>query len=1084
MVQTKRPKTLSPTPESIPEQVVQPHAKVNKIILVCFLLSGASGLIYQVVWLRMLTLIFGATSFAISTVLTSFMAGLAAGSIYAGRRTEKMRRPLLVYILMEVGIGLYGLLLLLILPALSPIYGAVWQQFHLSFLLLSLVRFVLVAIVLLPPTLLMGATLPVLSAYYAQSKQRLALSIGSLYFVNTFGAVFGAAVSGFWLLPMLGVTKTVFVAAGFNFGLALLAVVPLRYSPAVKEIVDKIKEKRSSRKVAKFTPALAEPLSKFAINGTLIAFAISGFVALTYEVVWTRMLSLVVGSSVYAFSIMLTTFLSGLAIGTLIASRLADRSRKPLLFLALLQTGVGLSAMSGLWLFPELPYWFIQLFKVLSHSQTWILFASRFLIAGSIIALPTILLGAVLPFVIRIVEQNKWSVGKLVGDAYTVNTVGAILGAFSAGFDLIPLLGMRNTITAAVVTNLVLSAFLLFLRAGRSRNRQLIAACPLLLILILIGRPDWNTAVLSSGVYRYAPSYVDMNRQKFLDQVSGKSTTLFYKEGLTASVVVQKQNDHLVLKVNGKPDASTAGDLPTQVMVGVVPILMRQQTDKAMVVGMGSGVTTGAVLQTPVKEVTLVELEQAVVEASHQFDDYNYRPLNDPRLHLEINDGRNFMAVSREKYDLIVSEPSNPWVTGVSNLFTEEYFRLGAQHLNPDGLFCQWLQIYEMPADDVKVLVRTYHKVFPYVYLFRAAEGDLVLVGSLQDRKIDLKIADEKFKDPRIAALMSRIEINNPAELLTRLYLGPNDIDRYAGTGLINTDDNAYIEFQAPRQVGLSNDSTVDENEAELKKAYRTNLQYITSLDDPVAGSKLLTDLALGRVKQNDLDGALDLAKQSVAKLETAHGYSVLGEIYLAKNQDEDGMRCWTKALQIDPNDFTTLINIAVYHLARNEFPAALPWVDHALKIDPSSARAHHLRAVALEGTDDLKGAIDEYELAAKDEKYPIVMQRFYLQYGKALRDYGLYVQAAQTLEKYVLLQQDDYEGHYELAYAYQIIGEQQDNSKAMLGAIDQYKMCTRLKPDFAQAYFGLSNTLRHLGRNDEADEAFNKFKALKTSKQ
>lgn len=1070
---------------------VEPHpgkssGQASKIVLICFLLSGASGLIYQVVWLRMLTLIFGATSFATSTVLTAFMGGLAIGSIYAGRRVHKLRRPLLTYIALEIGIGVYGVLLLLILPALTSVYGAIWRQFHFSFVFLSLVSFVLVAIVLLPPTMLMGATLPVLSTYYARSREHLALSVGSLYFVNTLGAVIGASASGFWLLPAIGVTKTVCIAAGVNLTLALLALVPLIKGKDEPEPQETIPEKteavkdKTRRRLKQVDSADAVIASRRTIIATLTAFAISGFVALTYEVVWTRMLALVVGSSVYAFSIMLTTFLTGLTIGGLLSPRMANRSVRPLLYLGLLQAGIGLSAMIGLWLFPELPYMFIQLYKKFANSRGGILFTVRFLVAGAIIVVPTILLGGILPFVIKIIESNKWSVGRVVGDAYTVNTVGAILGAFAAGFLFIPLLGMRNTITAAVVINLILSTVLLFVYAGSKRKLQIMAFAPMLLLTMLIWRPQWNSAVLASGVFRYAPSYMSMDRNRFIDQVSGKSTTLFYEEGLTSVITVQKQHEHLILKANGKPDASTAGDLPTQVMVGLLPFLVHPNVEKAVIIGMGSGVTSGVVLQTPVKEVTLVELEGAVVKASHQFDEYNYRPLNDPRLRLEVNDGRNYLAVSAEKWDAIVSEPSNPWITGVSNLFTEEYFRSGAKHLNPGGLFCQWLQIYEMPVSDVKVLVRTYHKVFPYVYIFRTAEGDVVLLGSLQDRKIDIDLLEKQFANPKIGAVLSRIDVKSTADLLSMLYLGPNEIDNYTGKGLINSDDNAYIEFQSPKQVGLSNDSTVDENENALKVAWRNSLQYLTSLDDPIAGSKLMADLSMNRVRTGDLEGALGLAKQSVAIRESAHGYNVMGEIYHAMSEDKPALESWNRALQLEPNNFVTLLNFASYDLVQNQFAAAAAWIDRALKINPGSARAHHFKAISLQGTNHLAEAVDEFELAAKDQNYADTLAHFYLEYGTALRNYGRYVESIQILEKYVHAQPDDYEGHYELAYAYQIVGDQQDNTSHLLAAENEYRKALGISPDFAQGHYGLSNTLRRLGLPQQAEQEFKIYQSLR----
>jgi tetratricopeptide (TPR) repeat protein len=316
--------------------------------------------------------------------------------------------------------------------------------------------------------------------------------------------------------------------------------------------------------------------------------------------------------------------------------------------------------------------------------------------------------------------------------------------------------------------------------------------------------------------------------------------------------------------------------------------------------------------------------------------------------------------------------------------------------------------------------------------------------------------------------------------LLATLSLGPNEIDSYTGTGLINSDDNAYIEFQSPKQVGLSNDSTVDENEAALKAAYRNSLQYISSLDDPVAGSNLMADLSLNIVKSGDLDAAMGLAKQSVSMRETAHGYNVMGEIYLAKNMDQQALDCWNHALKLDPNHFTTLLNFTVYHLVRNDFSAARPWVDQALKIDSTSARAHHLKALTLEGTGNLGGAVDEFEIAAQNENYAETLARFYLEYGTALRNYGRYVESIQILEKYVRLQPDDYQGHYELAYAYQIVGDQQDNTSHLLAAENEYRKAIAISPDFAQAHYGLSNTLRRLGLPEQAQEEFKKYQSIR----
>jgi spermidine synthase len=304
--------------------------------------------------------------------------------------------------------------------------------------------------------------------------------------------------------------------------------------------------------------------------------------------------------------------------------------------------------------------------------------------------------------------------------------------------------------------------------------------------------------VMSSAVYRYAPSLTDKSRQELFDFLKrGQGETIFYKEGITATVAVESRGGGRVLKVNGKPEASTTGDMPTQILIGALPLLVRQQTDDVLLIGLGSGVTLGSVEQFPVKRVTCVELEPAVIEASRHFEDVNNHPLDDPRLRLVSNDGRNFIYTTDEKFDVIVSEPSNPWVTGVANLFTLEYFKRGAERLKDDGLFSQWLQLYEMAPEDVRTLIATFRAAFPQVYLFRGAEGDLMLLGSKSEHRLDLSILKSHFEDPKVGSDLKRIGTARASDIISRFYLGPAEVTNLSAGARLNTDDNARIEFAA-----------------------------------------------------------------------------------------------------------------------------------------------------------------------------------------------------------------------------------------------------------------------------------------------
>src|SRR6185503_13514312 len=343
-----------------------------------------------------------------------------------------------------------------------------------------------------------------------------------------------------------------------------------------------------------------------------------------------------------------------------------------------------------------------------------------------------------------------------------------------------------------------------------------VIASVLCMVTIALLEPPWDSEVMSSAVYRYAPQLSSKSKQELFDYLKrGQGETIFYKEGITSTVAVQRQSGGRVLKVNGKPEASTTGDMPTQILIGTLPLLARQQTDDVLLIGLGSGVTLGSVEQFPVKRVTCVELEPAVVEATRHFEDVNNRPLEDPRLRLVSNDGRNFIYTTDEKFDVIVSEPSNPWLTGVANLFTLEYFKRGAERLKDDGLFGQWLQLYEMAPEDVRTLVATFRAAFPHVYVFRGAEGDLMLLGSKRERKLDMSVIRSHFDNPKIAADLKRINTTRPADIISRFYLGPDEVSNLSNGAPLNTDNNALIEFNAPRRVG-STDATVVRNVNQL----------------------------------------------------------------------------------------------------------------------------------------------------------------------------------------------------------------------------------------------------------------------------
>jgi spermidine synthase len=774
---------------------------LKPFVLLCFFFSGFSGLLYEVLWLRLLILIFGSTTLAISTVLTAFMGGLALGSYFFGRMMDRQKRPLLYYGILEGVIGLYALIIPWIFSGLIPVYQFLWQQFHLNFYGFTLLQFSLITIVLLIPTTCMGATLPILSTWAVREEATLGVTIGRLYALNTFGAVLGTALSGFFLLPALGVQHTLWIAVGINLLVALLILALLPRFPERPQVM----ASPGSKPAGKFLEATSGLLPKKVVWSIVIGIALSGFISMVYEVAWSRTLSLLVDSSVYGFTIMLTTFLVGIAIGSLVFSRWVDRFRHQGFIWGLMQIGIGVLAFLSLIFFQELPYLYLLLYQTIGQSIN-LLLLGKYLLAFFIMLAPTLLMGALFPLTIKICMSHLNQVGRLVGNIYTINTLGCILGSFAGGFFLIPLIGIRNTILLGIGLNLLYGLYILLI--SPAPRPYLKRAAYLLTILfaasILTFPPEWKAPLMASGIYIYAHNFENTSRSDLLEMYSPQNEPLlYYKEGHTCTISVHKSKytGTIYMKSNGKVEASTKGDMPTQVLVGQIPLLLAPKFDEILVVGMGSGVTVGSVTTFPAKKITLVELEEAVIEGSRFFEQVNLRPLEDPRMLLRVADARNYLLVTSDFYDVIISEPSNPWMAGIANVFTREFFQLGYDKLKPEGVFCQWLQLYKISPESFKTVLRTFHAVFPHVYVFRPQDKDLVLVGFKTPPVFSPAEIEKRMNWPKVAQDLKRIEVTELKTLLDRFMMGPREIAVLTQKGPLNTDDNNIIEFSTPKSL-------------------------------------------------------------------------------------------------------------------------------------------------------------------------------------------------------------------------------------------------------------------------------------------
>lgn len=775
------------------------------VVFFLFFISGALSLIYEVVWLRKLILVFGSTHFAVSTVLTSFMAGLAIGAYALGRLARRRWKPLVVYGIFEIGIGLYALAIPWIFSLLEPVSRWLWRSFSPDFYVFSLLRLVFVGAVLLVPTTLMGGTLPVLSHFVTRRRGRIGLSVGALYGINTFGAVAGTAATGFLLVPSLGVQRTIWLAAALNVLVGVISLVMGRRTS--ERLEDSPARERKRATVPAEVAAVKLPGQ---VKLLLLAFGVSGFIAMVYEVAWTRVLALIIGSSVYAFTIMLSTFLVGLAAGAIVMSWVADRigPRWGTEGVAAILAATGITAFGTLSLFHQLPYLFwaaFHRFIASGPAGSWqsSLFGIEFLLAAVVMFPPTFFLGGIFPLVVRMCGQTLPHVGRSVGIAYASNTVGTILGSALGGFVAIPLLGIQGAIVVAVVLNLVLAASLLAVRPGGITGWRGVAAasCAILAVIFWYGQPSWKVLVMNSGVYQYALGIEALTPEGFVEDPLQRGEPLFYKEGVTATVMVARNEStgEISLSLDGKVDATTSGDLGTQLLIAHIPMLLADNPRDVLVIGYGSGITVGAVTTHPVESVTAVEVEAAVIEGSRAFSPYNHDPLSNPDVQIVAADGRNFLLTSEKTYDVIVSEPSNPWRTFASNLFTKEFYELARRRLKPGGVFCSWVQLYSLPPDLFKAVVRTFSSVFPNVNVYMSASAhDLIMIGSEEPVAPVLDRIGGRLTATRVGNDTARMKIDSAFDLLTYRMLGDAETRAFAGEGPLNTDDNALLEFQSP----------------------------------------------------------------------------------------------------------------------------------------------------------------------------------------------------------------------------------------------------------------------------------------------
>lgn len=739
---------------------MSPHL-LSLWLLACAFLSGLAGLVYEVVWLREVGLQFGNTLSATGTVLAAFMAGMALGSLWLGQRADRTERPLGLYAGLEIGIGLSALLV----PAGLRLID------HAGLLLLPNVPGLvapLSALVLLVPAVGLGGTLPVLARCLPPGSYHSRTTPGLLYGLATLGAVSGACLAAFVLLPSLGSWQATVTAALIN-GLVGVGCFLLRGTALSLEA-----PARPSAPASRQTRQPAATLSPWVV---LVCLSLSGYVALMYEVVWTRLLGLILENTVYAFSLMLSTFLLSLALGSFISTRLPATSYSSASLLGGSQWAVALTSLLGVLPLSGLAWLAYQTYTGGGWGDSWLVFlATQTALCASVMLLPTLFLGMAFPLAWRQLSGQR--VGGDLGRLLGINTLGAVLGSVSASFVLIPALGLRFSLLLAAVCNA--TAGTLVLIQGRTRRPiRLAGAAAGLLLALAYALP------------------ADLTFQQLLAR--GNQEVLYHREDGRGVVEVVEDRSNGVRSLLTNRLRREGADAPNDIFIarqqGYLPLLLHPAPRRLAVVGLGTGASLAASLLDRVEAVTVIEISPGVIEAAHLFERSSRAVLSAPKVRLVQADGRRFFRTDRQPYDVIVQDLFFPYRAGTGSLYTLEHYTRLRQRLAPDGLVVQWLSLNQLTPRALRVIARTFQYVFPHTSLWLVG-GYGALVGSESARPFDFATLQQAYA--RALAQHPELSRTSPVDLLAAFVCGPDRLADWTAGAPFNTEDNGWIEYRSP----------------------------------------------------------------------------------------------------------------------------------------------------------------------------------------------------------------------------------------------------------------------------------------------
>ncbi len=736
-------------------------------LLILFFLTGLSSLIYEVSWVRQATLTFGVSIFAYSAVLTAYMSGVAIGSYWLGKRADRTNHPLRLFAWLQVGTAILGVLAPVVLSWMIGVYAAIVRSLDPSLTILTTLRLAMSLLALTPPAILIGASFPVISRAYARQNGRVGFDVGGLYVVNTLGSVLGCALTAIFFIRLLGLRETILLAAVINLVVAALTW----------WLIWQGEPSTGPRPVRKKSPSVlvkpATPPAPAGLRFVLWAYALSGFAALGYEVIWARLIAIHTIDAVYSFSIMLTIFLSGLTIGGLLGTWWLRRRAGNVLQFGVLELAIGLLAILILFVFARLPQFQLGDF-VETYSVTAEILFEGFLSFITLFPV-TILFGAAFPIVSSLytTEQSE-QVGFKIGRVLALNTVGSILGSLLTGFVIVPLLGLQTSVVILALINLGLGvAAVWFFAPVVNRQFRFVAVAVTIAAVIAI-------LLLPSSIYL---GYW----QDTADQL------IFYKEDVEATVAVfdASATNPKFSSVNGRVEVPTdALSMRAFHLLGHLPPLLNHDAQNALMLSFGNGIATGAMSTHNIPLIEVVELAPSMIEGAQYYAPENRNVLEYPGLKIHIEDARNFLLQTGQTYDLITTDATHPSNTSSWALFTAEFYRQVHQHLTPNGVFLQWVPIHSLSIADFHSILRTFQHEFPNASLWYTGGSHTLLLATpeplTRDRLID--VLQNTPDNPAVTE-----DLGGPALIARHLIMDSGQFREFAGSGKLVRDNDAFF---------------------------------------------------------------------------------------------------------------------------------------------------------------------------------------------------------------------------------------------------------------------------------------------------